>query len=322
MKFNFFKKAKRKEAELGLTAINGDGASSLPKIYEGVQVYEDESDRFGTFDEDAFAGENYDLKKAKKVIPPPKTPPSFFAGIFCGTLSILLVSGGIAFFTLFSKSGGVYVSVTVPDLISLDESSALSKIRDEYDCFDYTVEYEENPRTSEGTVIAQTPKPSTVRKVYGLNGRVTIKLTVTKSSEPITLPDINGLSARDVSLELKNAGINVYVSEVYSDAVKAGKIISSSHSTGSKLKKNDSIYITASLGKKIRYVTVPNLLGLSESAALALLSKEELSAGKIKYESSSLPLGTVIKQSVDGESSVRAGKSIDLTVSGGRVKIE
>lgn len=314
MKFKLFKR-KKQENELSLTISTNNPHTSVPEIYRGIQVYEDESDRFGQFNEDAFAGESYELKKARKKISPPKTPPSFFAGIFCGAFSILLASGAIAFFTLFSKSGGIYESVTVPNLVSLDESVAISKIRTEYDRLDYSIKYENNPRAAEGAVISQTPKPSTVRKLYGINGRITIKLTVNKSSEPITLPDLTGLLARDVALELRNAGVNVYITETYSDSVKTGRIISSSHAEGSKLKKSDSIYITASLGKKVRYVTVPHLIGLSESAALSLLKKEELEIGKISYKASSLPLGTVIEQSIDRGSSIRSGAKVDVTVS-------
>ena len=109
---------------------------------------------------------------------------------------------------------------------------------------------------------------------------------------------------------------------MYSDSVKVGKIISASHSEGSKLKKNDSIYITASLGKSVRYIDAPSLIGLSESAAIALLKKEDLKIGKIIYKASTLPLGTVIEQSVDSGSSLQSGDKINLTVSSGTVKVE
>lgn len=320
MRFNFFKK-KKSSAEFGLVPQNDDITDSVPEIYRGMQVYEDESDRFAAFDEDAFAGEFYE-PKAKRKIPPPKTPPSFFAGIFFGVSLILLVSGAATFFTLFSKSGGVYKTVVVPDLRSLDESSAISQICNDYDCFNYTVEYKNNPRAAEGTVIDQTPDPATVRKLYGINGHITIKLTVSKSSSPITLPNIIGLSARDVTLELQNAGLNVFVSEVYSDTVKAGKIISSSHTVGSQLKKNDTVYITVSLGERVRYTSVPNLIGISESAAISLLKEKELSVGKIIYKTSSLPLGTVIEQSISEKSSVRSESKIDLIISSGSIKID
>ena len=321
MKFDFFKKSKQSSK-----IIQNDDSfeAPLPEIYRGVQVFESDSDRFGTFDEDYFVGEEYEVtpKKRRKPISPPKTPPSFLAGILCGAITVLTLSGAIAFLTLFSKLGGIYSSVNVPDLTSLSESEAISLLKNNYDCFDYSVEYKENPNVEEGYVISQLPKPSSERKLYGINGKITVKLTVSKSADAITLPSIIGQSARDVALELQNAGINVYLTEEYSDTVRIGRIISSSHPEGSTLKKNDTIYITASLGERIRYVSVPSLIGLSESAAVTLLKKRGLIADHVIYKSSDMPLGTVIEQSIKSGSSVREGGGITIFVSGGSFTAE
>ena len=321
MKFNFFKNHKTSSKEI----LNDDAFEApLPEIYRGVQVFESDSDRFGTFDEDYFVGEEYEVtpKKRRKPISPPKTPPSFLAGILCGALTVLTLSGFISFFTLFSKFGGIYSSITVPNLTALSESEAISLLKNNYDCFDYSVEYKENPNVDEGYVISQIPKPSSERKLYGINGKITVKLIVSKSADYVTLPSLVGQSARDVMLELQNAGINVYLTEVYSDTVRIGRIISASHPEGSALKKNDTVYITASLGKNIRYVSVPSLIGLSESAAVELLKKRGLNTDHVTYKPSDKPLGTVIEQSIKGGSSVREDSKISIFVSGGAYTAE
>ena len=321
----FLKNLKKKKQQSNVIAFSANTndklESNLPEIYRSMQVYESESDNFCPFDEDYFAGESYtsSLKKAKKKRPPiapPKTPPSFFFGVFCGAMSVLLLSGGIAFLSLFSKFGGIYTSVTVPNLTSLSENEAIALIKNEYDCFDYSIVYKENPNVSNGSVISQIPKPSTSRKLYGINGRITIKLTVNKYSEPLTLPNIIGQNARDVALELQNAGINVQLSEKHSSTVKIGKIISSSHKAGSIVQKNETVYITSSLGERISYVNIPNIIGMSESEAIALLKKQGIDTYRVIYKSSALPLGTVIEQSIDGGKSVREGSKITISVSG------
>lgn len=320
MNFNFFKKKERHEELTPSNGSSNDFKTSLPEIYRGMQVYESESDRFCTFDEDYFFGESYDLKqknKKRKIIPPPKTPPSFFMGILCGTASVLLISGLITFLTLFSKSGGIYRSVTVPDLTSLTEDEAIALIEKERSYLDCKIQYKENPNVKEGSVISQIPKPSTTRKLYGINGRITVKLTVCKPAEKLTLPNLIGQNAREVLLKLQNAGINVSLSEEYSDTVKVGKIISSSHPEGSLLQKNDTVYITASLGKKYALVNVPNLLGMSEVEAIEKLKKENLEVNKVIYKSSELPLGTVIEQSIEPQASVKERSKITLFVSKG-----
>ena len=317
MKFNFFKKRKKHITTTDLIFENSITDTDLPEIYRGVQIYESESDRFCTFDENYFIGEDYPSEPKKKItVPPPKTPPTFFVGIFCGALSVLILSGGITFLSLFSKFGGIYRLVTVPDFTSMNETEAITLIKNNYDCFDYSIEYKENPNADDNAVISQTPLPSTMRKLYGINGRICINLTVNKPADPITLPNLVGQNARDVILELKNAGINVFLTEVYSDTVKLGKIISSSHPSGSKLNKNDTIHINASLGKKTKYVDMPELIGISESEAIALLKKEKLNIGKVIYKSSPLPLGTVLEQSIKSGDAVREGSKITISVSG------
>ena len=315
MNFNIFKRNKN-TADIVLQSPAE--SAELPEIYRGVQVYETESDKFCTFDEDYFAGETYERRARKRInIRDPKTPPSFLLGIFFGSISALLISGGIAFFSLFSKFGGIYRPVSVPDLTSLSESEAIALISESYDCFDYSIEYKDNPHADHGTVISQIPKASTMRKLYGINGRICIKLTVSSSNEEITLPNIIGQEARDISLELKNSGINVVISETYSDNVKIGRIIASSHPVGSKLKKNDTIYITSSLGKKITYVTTPSLTDKSESEAIAILRDRGLEVSKVIYKASDSPLGIVIEQSIEAGSTVREKSKITLTVSKG-----
>ncbi len=321
MKFNFLKISKKHNQSADITVFENTATQNLPEEYRGMQIYESDSDRFCTFDEDYFAGEDYDFsysksKKKRRAIPPPKTHPSFLFGALCGAILIFTLSGGIAFLSLFSKFGGIYTSVTVPSLTSLSEAEAISLIKDEYSCFDYSVVYKENPSLADGAVISQIPKASTSRKLYGINGRITIKLTVNRATEPITLPNVVGQSARDVMLELKNAGINVKMREEYSDTVKAGNIISSSHKFGSTVYKNETVYITSSLGKRIATVKVPSVLGSSESAAIAILKEKGLNVSKVIYKSSTLPLGTVIEQSVDGGVSMPIESRIELVVSG------
>lgn len=326
MKFKFSKRKKNPTCQIvpkDLQIDKNTEEESLPQIYRGLQVYEDESYKFGTFDEnDPFIEYPRTIKKKKKTMPPPKTPPSFFAGILCGALCILAFSGTVTFLLLFSKSGGIHHTITVPSFIDMTEQDAIKLLKSRSGKFKYEITYAENPTSAPDTVISQIPKPNTVRKLYGINGKITVKLTVNKKDEPITIPELHGLDARNVELELKNAGVLVNTNEIYSNDISSGKIISSSHSAGSKISKGDSITLTVSLGKKAVYTDTPNLIGLSESAAITLIKKQKLTLNDVQYRSSPLPLGTVIEQSVKSGSSVREGSKISLTISGGDYSTE
>ena len=294
---------------------------NLPEIYRGLQIYETESDRFCTFDEDYFLGEEYDLKesvKRRRIIREPKISPLSFFGFFCGALSVLLIAGGIVFFSSFSKSGGIYRSVRVPALVGLSESESLSILSQSKDSFEYTIEYKENPNIPEGTIISQIPSANTERKLYGINSKITVKLTVSKTTRQITLPNLKNQMAREASLELRNAGINVMLDEVYSDTVEVGRIISASLPYGSKMKKNDSLILTVSKGKYIHFLPVPSLLGYPEANAEEILKRSGFTLGRVTYESSELPLGTIIAQSADSDTTLREGSKISITVSRGK----
>lgn len=318
MKFNFFKKRKHtqhlEEVELIPMQTELSSHQTMPQIYRGIAPFEQED--FCPFNEDYFAGENYEKEK-RQPIAPPKTPPSFLFGILMGSVAILLISGSIAFLSLFSKFSGFYTKIVIPDLTKISLNDAIAQI-ETLKNFNYTIEYQENPSVPIGTVISQYPNPNTQRKLYKSNEKIELTLIVNKKSEPITLPNVIGQDARRVSLELKNTGIKVQIKEAFSDTVKIGKIISSSHKAGSKLDKNSTVVLTKSIGKQTRYLQVPSLLGLSETEAVSILKKAEFSQPEIIYEKSHYPKGLVIKQSIAEGTSVRENTKISLYISIGK----
>lgn len=322
MKFNPFKRKKAqkkdeqaKQAKDDIFLISSPKISELPQIFQGLEPYESDSDRFAPFDEDAFAGEDYKSTKTKKIIPPPKTPTSFFAGVFCASLLVLALAGGIAFLSLFSRFGGIYREITIPKLTALTEEQAFAVINDNKDFLQCAVVYEKNPSVPNGEVISQSPTPYTRRKLYGLGKKISVTLTVSKSDEPITLPNLSNQNARDVLLELNNAGINVITQKKHSSSTRAGLVISSSPAEGSLIYENDTVILNVSLGAEQKYQSAPNLIGLSESSAISKIKAEGLSLGDVSYERSELPFGTVIMQSVNAGEAIRSGDELSLLVS-------
>ncbi len=316
MNFNFFKKHKTavSEQEKNLPAVKDDIFDANIKIYGSIQPYEDED--FSPFDEDYFSGENYEKKKRRRISQP-KTPPSFFIGFLIASGTVATVCASVVFFTFFHRFSGLYTQIEIPNLISLPEADAI-KLLENSDCFNYSIEYQENPSAPQGSIISQYPNPKTQRRLLSKNDKITVKLTVNKKNEPLTLPSILGQEARNVALELRNAGINVKIKEAFSDTVKAGKIIASSHKKGSKIARGSTVTITKSLGKSVKYVTVPDVLGISESEAVSILTEKNFEISNVSYESSPYPTGLVIEQSLNSGESVRERSKIDLTVSLGK----
>lgn len=259
------------------------------------------------------------LRRLYKRIAKRRTKPQLISsatlfGALCASLLLAVTSAAIVLSALFFRYDGKYSEISVPDLTSMQLEKAISTSND---IFEYTVIYEENPSKAAGSVISQSPLPNVVRKIYGRNEKINITLTVSKESETIVLPRLVGTQLRDSSLLLKNFGINVQVIEQYSDTIPYGTIFFSSLPQGSKLSPGDKIALKASKGKQTRYLQAPDLWGLSEYEATALLKSKNLSVGDIKYENSILPIGTVIYQDIAPDTTIAESTKISFTLSGG-----
>ena len=317
MNFNFFKKRKKSfpSSTNQNLPIQKDEAFDTDVIIYGSVIPYDQED-FAPFNEDAFAGESYEKSK-KRSVSDPKTPPSFFLGFLLASGLVALICASTVLFAFFNRFGGIYAQIEIPNLTSLSEADAI-KLLKSYGCFDYSIDYQENPSAQEGSVISQYPNPKAQRKLFSSSERITLKLTVNKKSNPVTLPSLVGQDARNVALELRNAGINVKVKEAFSSTVKIGKVISASHKKGSKISRGDTVTITRSLGEPVRYITVPDVLGTPESEAMSSLKKLGLEVADVTYKNSPYPAGLVIEQSLNVGESVRENSKISLTVSIGR----
>ena len=102
-----------------------------------------------------------------------------------------------------------------------------------------------------------------------------------------------------------------------SDSVPRNYVIDMSPAAGTPLEKGDWVYLTVSAGPEIEYVSIPNLVGLSEVAAIEKIEQNELSYGGSEYVTSDLPAGTVIGQSEDSYNLLPAHSKIILRVSTG-----
>jgi len=242
----------------------------------------------------------------------PFLPNFALFGAFCGTLFVSILCGAIVIHSLFFRHSSSYTSVTIPNLVSMTEDEATASSND---IFEFTINYRSNPEKPSNTVTEQIPPSGVTRKLYK-GEKINITLTVNVEQPTFILPDISKMSIREATILLKSQGINVYVTKEYSPA-EAGTIIYSSLPKGSVLQAGDSITLRASLGKEMLYCIVPNLLGLDEYEAIASLTERCLDVGDVSYESSKLPIGTVISQDIAPNSSLPENSKISFTLSGG-----
>lgn len=171
---------------------------------------------------------------------------------------------------------------------------------EEFDPSDYTVERQD---------------PNSGTRVSLKKGGTPVRLYV--STGVVQVPNVYNMDYREATAILRVSGYYVEIIDEISDSVPRNYVIDMSPAAGTPLEKGDWVYLTVSAGPEIEYVSIPNLVGLSEVAAIEKIEQNELSYGGSEYVTSDLPAGTVIGQSEDSYNLLPAHSKIILRVSTG-----
>ncbi len=136
------------------------------------------------------------------------------------------------------------------------------------------------------------------------------------STKTVTVPNVVGMSQAQAEETLKAENLRVEVAETFDESVEAGKVASQTPEAGKTVKENRLITIYVSKGGE--EVTMPNLVGMSQSEAEKQLSSLKMKVGQVTTEYSDQPKGTVIRQSIVANSKTAKGSSVDLVLSKGK----
>ncbi len=164
-----------------------------------------------------------------------------------------------------------------------------------------------------GIIISQKPDPG--RSMSIENEGVTVEISVSRSMTSIEVPDVSGYDYRDAVQQLQKMGFSVELESATSDTVPHNCVISSSPASGDMVISGSTIYLNVSSGPQVLYVEMPNLIGLSEEAAIKKLESNNLSyAGSVWIESP-LDRGTVVGQDIQIGEKVEEHSKVTLQVS-------
>ncbi len=238
-----------------------------------------------------------------------KTLPMLW-GALCGTLAVTLLCLSIPLTTLIAPYRRQGQVVTIPDFEGKEPSSVLSPDAP----FHLIIRQEINPSVPEGLVISQSPSPGVRRTLKSKEDRQTVVLTVSKGQAQYTLADLQGLSRRSAELILANEGMVAHIVHEYSSGT-SDTVLGTIPAPGTSLAEGQTVTLRICLGEKPLRAYVPNLCGLSQSAAYEALRQSGLPAGSISYASSSLPVGTVMEQELPAHSLVPAETAVGFRVS-------
>lgn len=171
----------------------------------------------------------------------------------------------------------------------------------------------------DGTILEQDVKAGdTVKRGSQIN--VVIAGKGDSTSEMVKVPSVIGKTKSSAKSTLESAGFSVtFEYGDYNDSVAADVVTAQSPSAKNKAAKGSTVTVTLSPGQKP--ITVPNVVGYSQSQA-----ESALAGAGLKYTyadsqySETVAAGNVISQTKSGET-VAAGTTITLTLSKGKQEI-
>ena len=171
----------------------------------------------------------------------------------------------------------------------------------------YTNEYEP------GMIISQKPDPG--RSMSIENDGVAVEISVSRSMTSIEVPDVFNTDYREAIAMLEKSGFTVEVEAATSDSIAHNYVISTSPAAGEMLTSGYPVHLYVSSGPQIVYVQMPNLIGLSEDAAISKLESNNLNFAGSEWVESPLDRGTVVGQNMQIGEKVEEHSYITLQLS-------
>ena len=274
------KKRTRPEVRIGSPAPTTEKISSFPTQKESDSIMKEKTNS------------SKEIKRKKKVSRRVKRNRFIALLILLG-----LIFGGW-------KTFGGGAKVAIPSLVGLttkEVEAVLKPLGLKAEVFNQVF----SEGTKPGLVLSSDP---------GGGGRVaingTVKLTVSKGPERITVPELAGKSLDDATKSLKEAGLTVGTTlRAYSDTAEKGTVASTSPAAQTELRRNSLVNIVISEGPALGG---KSYVGLFSDQALNEITDAGFKVNTIYAYSETITAGMVISQSLP--SVIKAGVTPVVTI--------
>ncbi len=202
-------------------------------------------------------------------------------------------------------------NVTVPNLVGLTQTAAASALTGAGLVAGEVVQQCSNT-VAAGNVINQFPAANQ-QAPFGS----AVAMTVSTGLCIVTVPNVAGLTQTAAAAALTGANLTLgTVAQQCSDTVAAGTVISQNPAAEQQAPFGSVVTLTVSTGPCS--VTVPNVAGLTQTAATSAITTANLAVGSVTRQcSDTLAAGSVIGQSPASAQQVLLGSAVALTVSTG-----
>ena len=244
------------------------------------------------------------------------------AAVAAVMLVALLVFGGW-FLTSYFDTGDGNKSVKCPNLIGEDYEEAVKKNTSIQIVIS---EWRRSEDYAYGQILEQDIQEGKYLKVDDEHNVVTV--VVSSGKEVILMPDLLGYTLDDAKAKLKEKQYekvykeeNLKVTQEYHNAIAAGQIIRTEPAGNAELNPGMTITLVVSQGPEPNMVTMPNIVGKSQSAAEKLIEKAGLRVQAVEVDST-VAKGIVLTARCNGASVKEGdklvyGSTVEITVSNG-----
>ncbi len=238
---------------------------------------------------------------------------SFLTGVFGAILAILAL---VVFLWKFWL-GDIFAPaerIHLPEFVNKNYESLIQN--PEYArLYHFEVVYVYDQTKEAGIVLSQSPNAG--RSMMITPSGIHVQLVVSSGDSLVQVPNVINMDYRTASAVMRQAGLYVEIVNAVSDTVARDNVINTEPAVGQEVSRGSIIYMTVSVGPKVLTISMPNLIGLSENAAIVQIESNRLSYGGSEYVVSDLPAGTVISQSIEAFTSVDEHSKVILRVSTG-----
>ena len=246
----------------------------------------------------------------KKAPEPKRGHGNAIAVIICSLVAVI----ALGIFTAILLGGGLTPTekmVTVPYLVGQDFSK-LQKYAD------LTINKEEvyDPNVPAGQIISQKPEANTQ---VAEGSRVVVIVSLGPVPNIVTMPDLKGKTqeAAEALLNSLSLGLQITVKEDYSDDVAVGEVIRSSPSQNAVLSHNQIVTLWISLGPKVQFRGMPNVIGKDREEAVNILNQQDMNLKVVfdEFYHPTIPAGTVTETNPGRGEKLKTGQTVILRVS-------
>jgi beta-lactam-binding protein with PASTA domain len=167
----------------------------------------------------------------------------------------------------------------LPDLVGKDQAASTTVLTDAGLTLG-TVGNQFDETAPAGTVLAWTVGGQSFTPGTEVTKGTTVDLVVSGGPQPRVLPALIGQSLEQATAQLQQLGLVVTrAPDVFSDATAAGLIAELAPPAGTEMPRGSSATVALSKGPDV--VTVPNVVGLDLTTAVANLTQAGLTQGTI-----------------------------------------